>query len=63
MLEHPPLSTAELSISGRDLKLLGLTPGPQFGAILDALLERVLDDPNLNEPEILLNIVQTDLLA
>jgi hypothetical protein len=63
LLEHPPLSTSELAISGRDLKRLGLSPGPQFGAILDALLLRVLDEPHLNEPEILLNIVQTEMLA
>ena len=62
MLEHPPLSTSELCVSGRDLKAIGLTPGPQFGEILDALLLRVLDDPNLNEPEILLGIVQSELL-
>jgi tRNA nucleotidyltransferase (CCA-adding enzyme) len=63
MLEHPPLSTSELSISGRDLKMLGLTPGPQFGEILDALLLRVLDDPNLNDRETLMRIVETELLA
>lgn len=62
MLEHPPLSTSELCVSGRDLKMIGLTPGPQFGEIMDALLVRVLDDPNLNEPDTLLNIVQTELL-
>lgn len=61
MLEHPPLSTSELAISGRDLKTLGLQPGPQFGAILDALLVRVLDDPNLNERETLLNIVRAEI--
>jgi tRNA nucleotidyltransferase (CCA-adding enzyme) len=62
MLEHPPLSTSELCVSGRDLKMMGLTPGPQFGEIMDALLLRVLDDPNLNEPDTLLDIVQTELL-
>jgi tRNA nucleotidyltransferase (CCA-adding enzyme) len=62
MLEHPPLSTSELCVSGRDLKAIGLTPGPQFGEIMDALLLRVLDDPNLNEPDILLGIVQSELL-
>lgn len=63
LLEHPPLSTSELSVSGRDLKGIGLSPGPQFSEIMNALLMRVLDDPNLNDPEILMQIVQTELLS
>ena len=63
LLQHPPLRTGDLAIGGQELKALGLKPGPQFGAILEELLRRVLDDPNLNEPERLLNIVQTELLT
>jgi tRNA nucleotidyltransferase (CCA-adding enzyme) len=63
MLEHPPLSTSELAISGRDLKQFGLEPGPQFGEILNELLLRVLDDPNLNDRLTLMQIVETELLA
>jgi hypothetical protein len=63
MLEHPALTTSELAINGRDLKGLGLEPGPRFGEILDALLLRVLEDPNLNDRDTLLRIVQTDMLA
>lgn len=62
LLEHPPLSTSELCVSGRDLKAIGLTPGPQFSEIMNALLLRVLDDPNLNDPDVLMQIVQTELL-
>ena len=63
MLQHPPLTSGQLAINGRDLKALGLEPGPRFGEILDALLLRVLEDPNLNDRETLLRIVQTDMLA
>ena len=63
MLEHPPLTTGELAINGRDLKALGLQPGPRFGEIMDTLLVRVLEDPNLNDRETLLRIVQTEMLA
>ncbi len=63
MLQHPALTTGELAINGRDLKGLGLDPGPRFGEILDALLLRVLEDPDLNERETLLRIVRTDMLA
>lgn len=46
----PALEVGELAIDGRDLIGMGLRPGPRFGTILDALLERVLDDPSLNRP-------------
>lgn len=51
---RPPLSTADLAIDGGDLKLLGMEPGPQFGTVLRALLERVVADPSLNERDTLL---------
>jgi tRNA nucleotidyltransferase (CCA-adding enzyme) len=63
ILDHPTLTTSELAINGRDLKALGLDPGPRFGEILDALLLRVLEDPNLNDRDTLLRIVQTDMMA
>lgn len=48
-----PLTVGELAVTGRDLIRLGLRPGPWFGEILDALLERVLDDPSANRREVL----------
>ncbi len=63
MLQHPALTTGDLAINGRDLKGLGLEPGPRFGEIMDALMLRVLEDPNLNERDTLLRIVETDLLG
>jgi tRNA nucleotidyltransferase (CCA-adding enzyme) len=63
MLQHPPLSTGALALNGRDLKGLGLEPGPRFGEIMDALLLRVLEDPNLNDRATLLRIVQSEMLA
>ena len=62
-LQHPALTTGELAISGKDLKAIGLQPGPQFGEILDALLLRVLEDPHLNDRDTLLRIVQTEMLT
>jgi hypothetical protein len=61
--ERPPLSVGDLAIDGGDLKQLGLRPGPRFGAILRALLERVYDDPSLNERERLLEIARAELLT
>jgi tRNA nucleotidyltransferase (CCA-adding enzyme) len=49
------LSTRDLVINGRDLMSeLSLAPGPLLGEILDALLEAVTNDPNVNEREALL---------
>ncbi|NJD18311.1 MAG: CCA tRNA nucleotidyltransferase [Gemmatimonadetes bacterium] len=45
---HPPLAVGDLAVDGRDLIALGLRPGPRFGEILEALLERVLEDPSRN---------------
>ncbi len=49
------LSLKELSVGGKDLIALGLRPGPRIGAVLQALLEDVLDDPEHNTREYLLN--------
>jgi tRNA nucleotidyltransferase (CCA-adding enzyme) len=55
---RPPLTTNDLAIDGRDLKALGLEPGPQFGEILRELLNRVIEDPSLNDRETLLPIAR-----
>ncbi len=51
---RPPLTVGDLVIGGTELKRLGLRPGPHFGRILDGLLGRVLEEPELNRPEALL---------
>jgi tRNA nucleotidyltransferase (CCA-adding enzyme) len=60
---HPPLGVSDLAIGGEDLRALGLKPGPRFGEILRELLERVTDDPSLNERGALLAIVERDLVG
>jgi tRNA nucleotidyltransferase (CCA-adding enzyme) len=40
-----------------------LQPGPQFGEILRALLDRVIDQPEINTKESLLAIIRADLLS
>jgi tRNA nucleotidyltransferase (CCA-adding enzyme) len=55
---RPPLTPGDLAIDGADLKTLGLRPGPQFGEILRVLLDRVIDDPSLNERETLLRMTR-----
>ncbi len=45
-----PLSVQELSLDGRALIRAGLKPGPRFGQILDALLDAVLVEPEMDDP-------------
>jgi tRNA nucleotidyltransferase/poly(A) polymerase len=59
--ERAPLSVGELAIGGAELKALGIQPGPRFGEILRALLERVLEDPRLNERARLVELAREEL--
>jgi tRNA nucleotidyltransferase (CCA-adding enzyme) len=53
------LTGKELAIGGRDLMSeLQLAPGPRLGKLLDALLDRVLDEPALNTRESLLALAR-----
>lgn len=55
--ERGPMDTTELAIGGAELRALGLPPGPLYGEILRDLLERVTDEPSLNERETLMRLV------
>lgn len=59
-----PLSQRQLAIGGDDLiEALGIPPGPRIGALLDRLLEAVLDDPRRNERAELIAIARRWLSA
>jgi tRNA nucleotidyltransferase (CCA-adding enzyme) len=58
LASRPPLTTGDLAIDGRDLKRIGLAPGPRFGEILRALLDRVIEEPALNEKDELLRLAR-----
>ncbi len=52
------LSTRDLPVGGKDvMDRLGVPPGPIIGQVLDTLLERVTDDPSLNDRERLLHLI------
>ncbi|MDQ6794636.1 MAG: HD domain-containing protein [Chloroflexota bacterium] len=54
------LDRADLAVDGDDLIAeLGLAPGPEIGRVLDALLERVMNDPALNDRPTLLMVART----
>ena len=48
---HDCLTLKDLKINGNQLKALGISEGKIIGAILNALLAQVLNDPELNEYE------------
>jgi tRNA nucleotidyltransferase (CCA-adding enzyme) len=46
------LKVTDLAIGGQDvMRVLGIGPGREIGVLLERLLERVLDDPGLNEQD------------
>ncbi|HET9955725.1 MAG TPA: HDIG domain-containing protein [Polyangiaceae bacterium] len=49
------LNVRDLAISGRDLGKIGLKPGPLYGEILRRLLDEVVEQPELNRAELLLD--------
>jgi tRNA nucleotidyltransferase/poly(A) polymerase len=56
------LDRQALDVDGDDLmRELGLPPGPRLGGLLDALVERVIDDPALNDRATLLLLAQAML--
>ena len=53
------LSLKELDINGGDLiKEVGMKPGPEMGQVLNALLDKVIDDPVLNEKQKLISLAK-----
>ncbi len=64
--QRPPLGVTDLAIGGDDVVAAlvargvlapGTRGGPEVGRILRELLDRVTDDPSVNEPAALLAIV------
>ena len=55
----PPFSISDLALDGHDImQMFDLLPGPRVGAILDYLLETVLDNPEDNSREKLESIAR-----
>ncbi len=57
--EKNALHISDLKVSGNDImELLQIPPSKKVGKILETLLDRVIEDPSLNEREILLNMAK-----
>ena len=50
-----PVNLKDLAVDGRDLMAAGMKPGPALGKTLNALMEQVLEQPECNTREYLLN--------
>lgn len=58
--EKQPLTVKDLKIDGYDLIALGISPGKQMGAILNELLEIVLENPKLNNRDYLIKYIRKE---
>ncbi len=58
--EDNALHVRNLKVSGEDvMEVLNIRPGPRVGEVLTFLLERVLDDPGLNNRDTLLRMIES----
>lgn len=58
--EENALDVTDLKVNGEDvMRVLKVPPGPLVGRVLNFLLEKVLDDPKLNERDTLLAMINT----
>ena len=53
------LSLKNLAVNGRDLIQLGIPAGKELGAILNELLNCVIEDPAMNQKELLLKTAKS----
>ncbi|MDI3481742.1 MAG: hypothetical protein PWQ97_1397 [Tepidanaerobacteraceae bacterium] len=57
--EHSDYKVKDLAVNGTDIsRELGIPPGKKIGDILKYLLEKVIEDPNINNKETLLQIAR-----
>ena len=53
-----PFGLKDLAINGHDLMSIGIKVGPEMGKILNELLNKVIDNPEINTKELLLEEVK-----
>ncbi len=56
--ENQCVKMSDMNINGKDLIALGIAPGKEMGNILKALFDRILDEPELNDKEKLIDMVK-----
>ncbi|MBN1282232.1 MAG: HD domain-containing protein [Proteobacteria bacterium] len=58
LAKKPPFGPKDLAVDGHDLMAAGVPRGPTLGAILAALVDKVLDEPALNTRDELLALAR-----
>lgn len=59
---HQPFAVTDLAINGTDLmSTLGLSPGPMIGQLLQELFEHVMENPEDNQKELLLDLARKSI--
>ena len=58
--ENHAFDISMLDITGKDLINLGIPKGPKIGEILEELLKRVIEEPKLNNKELLVDIAKKE---
>lgn len=53
--KNQAITLKDLAVNGTDLIQAGIQPGKEMGVVLQFLLDQVLEDPDCNQKEILLN--------
>lgn len=61
--EKQPLFIKDLAINGKDLMNIGYPPGKEIGLLLNHLLDKVLENSELNTKEMLLKLVKVTPLV
>ena len=56
-VEDEAYEKKQLEINGKDIIELGYKQGKEIGEILDFLMEKVLEDPELNKKELLIELI------
>jgi len=60
LTEENALHIKDLKINGNDImRALGIGPGPRIGEILNDVLERVVDEPKLNDKQKLMDLIKS----
>lgn len=56
--KDPPLTLDDLAVDGNDLMEVGVKQGPEVGILLEELMARVIEEPELNDRERLLELAE-----
>ena len=59
MEQEQCLTLKDLAVTGKDLMEQGMQPGKEMGKMLNTLLDHVLENPELNNRESLLALVES----